>query len=63
MVSQAEVNLGVRWKGEQNGPGPSPCRAHDPVGETDLSPVTPKIDQSWDVRAQGAEDAQSGRLT
>lgn len=32
----------------------------DPVGETDLSPVTPRIDQGWDVGAQGAEDAPRG---
>lgn len=59
-VPRAEANSGVRGKGEQNGPAPSPCRAHDPVGKTDLSPVTPRIDQGWDVGAQGAEDAQRG---
>lgn len=43
MVSQAEVNLGMRWKGERNSLGPNPGRAHGPVGEADLAPVTPRL--------------------
>ena len=60
LVPWAEVKSGVRWKGKQNAPAPSPCGAQDPVGKTDLSPVIPRIDQGWDAGAQGAEDAQRG---